>query len=195
MSHAFQIGEKTYVAEATAYRVLVASKTPCTIWDLPDVPPEPAIDLFLLSTTEKEIVERRQNGEKVGSDTIKPCSEMERLFGNPILAFHALYYLCHDKYDPCERTEFIKSIDNQCCDAAMQALIGAVADFFDSQNLRLTACALRRAADAAKLLSNELAEGLKAITPEMVVNELKRRAGGGSSNSSEPLESTPATPT
>jgi len=191
MAHTFQIKDKTYVAVGSAYNLFVASKKP---FSLPGLPGEAPIDLMALSSIEDALAAKYRDNETLNFGNIPAWPEYERLVKNPVLAFHALYYLCHENQDEAERIAFIRSIDNESCDAAMQALIGAVADFFDSQTRPLTACALRTSVETAKILATETRESLKtALTPEAVVKEFKRQAGGGLSSSSEQSIATPET--
>lgn len=185
MRHHFQTKDGDYVAAGTAYRILAASKTPCM---LPGIPTLEPIDLMELSSTEKALGEMLAKSGFIG-DVPDDWAAFDRLTSDPVLAWHALYFLCHDEYDDTERIAFIKSIDDASFQPAMKALIGALADFFDSLNRPLTASALRTSIEAAERLVQEAREELqKNLTADRIVSECKRRAGGGSSSSWDPSE-------
>lgn len=195
MAQHFQIKQtdgsyKDYVAVGSAYNLFAASKS---TFSLPGFDPEPAVDLLKLSAVETVLADIYQNKGKV--ETIPEWPEYERFTSNPVLAWHALYFLCHQQYGTEERVAFIRSIDDESTQPAMKALFGALADFFDYQQRPLTASALRTSIEAATILAEKARTELaKAVTPETVVNALLQQAGGGSSNSSAESGSGPAIP-
>lgn len=194
MSHHFQNGDTEYFAVGSAYNVLMASKTPCTLPGGIDMEP---LDLLSMDDVEEELARKalRRGDPVVAEDVPAEWPAFDRLCSEPVLALHALYFLCHREHDDAERIAFIRSIDDRSFRPAVKALFGALADFFDSRRRPLTASAFRTSIEAAERLAGEAREALaKAITPEIIVDALKQQAGAGSSNSSEPSESPPETP-